>query len=221
MKILGYLLITAGFLAGAYFAVLPAPAPEEAPEPPPLEQPLAGEAEPAAGESPIPLGAFLGSLALGVLGVALVRLTLRAEARHEDTLSANIETLEASLEALLEEAETLDRDKEGIDVFDLRHRIDDTFPSHLDAFVQARKSIAHSFGLQAYADVMSAFAAGERHLNRVWSASTDGYIDEAHTYIGLSKEHFEEALGLFRHLQRRDREEGKETPGAAPATPVG
>ena len=36
----------------------------------------------------------------------------------------------------------------------------------------------HVFGMQNYADVMSNFAAGERYINRVWSASTDGYVDE-------------------------------------------
>jgi hypothetical protein len=59
--------------------------------------------------------------------------------------------------------------------------------------VEARKSIAHRFGLQAYADVMNPFAAGERYINRVWSASTDGYIDEAHTYLDMAREQFDEA----------------------------
>ena len=30
---------------------------------------------------------------------------------------------------------------------------------------------------------MSSFAAGERYINRVWSASADGYIEEAATYL--------------------------------------
>ncbi len=76
------------------------------------------------------------------------------------------------------------------------------FPDDQDAFVQARKSIAHSFSLQGYADVMNPFAAGERYLNRVWSASTDGYVDEAHTYISKAREQFEEALEVFRGLRK-------------------
>lgn len=171
-KILGYLLIVAGFLAGAYVAVR---TPDGVAVPP-----------------------FLLALGVGVLGVALVRWALVQEATHEDTVAANIETLEASLVTLVEDLEALDREKESIDVYDLRHRIDDTFPPHLDSFVQARESMKVHFGLQAYADVMSAFATGERNLNRVWSASTDGYIDEAHTYIHLAHQEMDEALRLFR-----------------------
>ena len=44
------------------------------------------------------------------------------------------------------------------------------------------------------------FAAAERYLNRVWSASTDGYIDEAHTYLGRSREQFDEARKILDRL---------------------
>ena len=40
---------------------------------------------------------------------------------------------------------------------------------------------------------MSDFAAGERYLNRVWSASADGYADEAMDYIDRARQQFEEA----------------------------
>ncbi|HMB54361.1 MAG TPA: hypothetical protein VKU40_13665, partial [Thermoanaerobaculia bacterium] len=72
----------------------------------------------------------------------------------------------------------------------------------LAAFAEARESIAYRYGLAAYGEVMSHFASGERYLNRVWSASTDGYIDEAHDYLVRAKEQFEEALGVFRGLER-------------------
>ena len=48
---------------------------------------------------------------------------------------------------------------------------------------------------------MNPFAAGERYLNRVWSASTDGYIDEAHTYVDKAREQFELALEILRGLE--------------------
>jgi hypothetical protein len=94
----------------------------------------------------------------------------------------------------------LDAEKEQIDTYDMRHRIDDSLPMDLETFVEARESIAHVHGLQAYADVMSSFAAGERYLNRVWSASADGYVDEVNEYIGRAREQFEESLGILRRL---------------------
>ena len=61
-----------------------------------------------------------------------------------------------------------------------------------------RESIGHAYGLQSYADVMTHFATAERYLNRCWSASTDGYIDEVHTYLTRARDQFTQALDLLR-----------------------
>ena len=109
--------------------------------------------------------------------------------------------LDRSLASVVEKAAALDAAKAETDVYELRHIIDREFPDDLDAFVQARYSLVHSFGLQQFADVMNPFAAGERYLNRVWSASTDGYIDEAQTYVTKAREQFELALEILRGLE--------------------
>ena len=176
MKTAGFVMITVGFLAGSYLAV-----------------------ERAEG---VPAGEYLLMLAVGAAGVALVRVAAHREARHEDVVAANIYAIETSLASIVEKIEALDRDKESIDVYELRHEIDRRFPDDLDAFVQARESIAHSFGLNAYADVMNPFAAGERYLNRVWSTSTDGYVDEAHACLAKSHAQFQTALEVFQGLQK-------------------
>lgn len=93
--------------------------------------------------------------------------------------------------------------KGELDVYDVHRRIDELVPDHLTRFVEARSSIANAFGLQGYADVMSHFAAGERYLNRVWSASADGYIDEVRGYLGRAEAQFVEARDLLRRLERR------------------
>ena len=65
------------------------------------------------------------------------------------------------------------------------------FIDDINTFVEARKSIIHRFDMQSYADLMNHFAAAERYLNRSWSASADGYIDESYTYIAKAAEQFE------------------------------
>ena len=50
--------------------------------------------------------------------------------------------------------------------------------------------MVHLFGLQTYADIMSHFAAGERYINRVWSASADGYDEEAGDYLVKASQQF-------------------------------
>jgi hypothetical protein len=174
MRAAGYVLITLGFLGGAYYAV-----------------------RDAAG---LPLAPFVVALAVGALGIALVRTAMARTATHAERLSADLESLEASLARIVENARALDREKESIGVYDLRHRIDAAFPGDLARFVEARQTLVHRFGLQAYADVMNPFAAGERYLNRVWSTSTDGYEDEAFEYTGRSHEQFEHALSELRRL---------------------
>lgn len=176
MKSLGFILITIGFLAGSYLAV---------------EQ-----------REGVPVPMFIAALAVGVIGVVMVRVATRQESTHADTIRSNLGAIEKSLESIVESIRRLDDGKTEIDVYDLRHRIDEEFPDDLDAFVQARQSIVHSYGLQAYADVMNPFAAGERYLNRVWSTSADGYIDEAHTYASKAREQFETTLEVYRGLHR-------------------
>ena len=60
-------------------------------------------------------------------------------------------------------------------------------------FAEARESIIHRYGSRSYAEIMSSFAAGERYINRVWSASTDGYVDEVGLYLGKAHQQFIEA----------------------------
>ena len=75
----------------------------------------------------------------------------------------------------------------------LRDRIDLKLREDLRRFADARESMVHLFGLQTYADIMSNFAAGERYINRVWSASADGYDEEAEAYLKRAAVQFDEA----------------------------
>jgi hypothetical protein len=75
----------------------------------------------------------------------------------------------------------------------LRDRIDTGLRPDLIRFADARESMVHLFGLQTYADIMTHFAAGERYINRVWSASADGYDEEAARYLGRAEEQFADA----------------------------
>jgi hypothetical protein len=44
---------------------------------------------------------------------------------------------------------------------------------------------------------MSNFVAGERYINRVWSASADGYDEEATAYLRKAEARFTEAETLL------------------------
>ncbi len=144
---------------------------------------------------------YVPALALGVAGVVVIRTHVARRTKADHHVAANIETIEASLGRIAANIDKLNADKRTIDTYDVRHRIDDLFIDDLETFVDARQSIAHRHGLAAYGEVMTAFAAGERYLNRVWSASADGYIDEVHAYLEKAKDQFAETLAILHRLQ--------------------
>ena len=173
MKTIGFLMITAGFLLATLVAVQ--------------------EARPVSWTWYVPM------LAIGVIGVFVVRKATHAETQAEDKVAENIGTVHSSLEQVVAKVTKLNAEKANINPYDMRHRIDDEVLSHLDDFVAAREAIGHKYGLQQYADVMSSYAAGERYLNRVWSSSADGYIDEVNTFMDRAEVQFKEA---FEHLKQ-------------------
>jgi hypothetical protein len=163
----GFLLTTAGFLAGAFLASLD---PRE-----------------------INWAAFVPALIVGAFGVWLIKRSQQAHARSDETLASNRASIEESLGRIIGNLEEMVADGEAIPPWNLRFEIDHRFRDDINSFVEARESLSHIYGLQAYADIMSAFAAGERYLNRVWSASADGYVAEARDYIGRALEQFRDA----------------------------
>ena len=144
---------------------------------------------------------YIPALGLGAAGVVFIRID---EARHSKTehhVASRIETVESSLEKITSNINKLNAEKHSINTYDMRHRIDALFVDDLDKFVDARESITHRYGLAAYGEVMSSFAAGERYLNRVWSASADGYIDEVNAYLEKARNQFSESLEKIRQLK--------------------
>jgi len=172
MSRIGYVLIVVGFLAGALVAVVD--------------------------EEVVRWSNLAAALAAGVMGVILVRISMRQEAQAEGKLATNLDAVDSSLAQIVEKVNQLREEMGDDNPYEARVRIDELLPVHLDTFVEARRSIIHIYGLQAYADVMSPFAAGERYINRVWSASADGYVDEVLEYLEKAAEQFAEALDKLR-----------------------
>ena len=171
MKKLAYLLVIVAFLAGAFLASL----------------------------DPLLMNwtAFAPVVLAGIVGVVLVKRSEQAEARSSDKLLAHRKDLEQSLVAIVANLKELDGRKDKVPTYDMRFEIDKLFRDDLTRFADARDSMKHLFGLQSFADIMSSFAAGERYINRVWSASTDGYIDEVLMYVEKSLSQFEHAQEEF------------------------
>lgn len=177
MKALGYLMLTVGFLAGALAAVKTA-------------------------ENEVDWAWFLPALAAGIAGVVLAHVGTRRAATQESKLVGDFEKLTTSLERVVGNLERLNAEKNTVDPYEVHSRIDELLRDDLEIFAEARESIGHLFSLDAYADVMNSFAAGERYVNRVWSASIDGWVDELREYLGRANEQFVEVQAKLRTLQQ-------------------
>jgi len=175
MKWIGFLLVTVGFVGAALAAVVD--------------------------QSVIQWLWYVPALVVGVAGVVMIRVDHARQHKTEHHVAANIETIEGSLTRIAANIDKLNADKHSIDTYDVRHKIDELFIDDLELFVDARQSIVHRYGLAAYGEIMGSFAAGERYLNRVWSASADGYIDEVNEYLQKAKDQFAESVTIIRRLQ--------------------
>ena len=140
-------------------------------------------------------------LMAGSVGLFLFRRASHSEASAGHRLIGDMTTLDESLAQILANLEELCEGKQDLPVYEARFEIDRRFREDLNRFANARETMIHVFGMQGYANVMSAFAAGERYINRVWSASTDGYLEEVHQYLEKARNQFVEANGLFRQLR--------------------
>ena len=144
---------------------------------------------------------YVPALIVGAAGVAAIKTDDARKNKTEHHVASRIETVEGSLERIANNIKKLNADKHSIHTYDMRHRVDELFLDDLEMFVGARESIGHRYGLAAYGEVMSSFAAGERYLNRVWSASADGYIDEVNAYLEKAQAQFVESLEKIRRLK--------------------
>ena len=172
MKLFGSIFLAGGFLGGSYISV----------------------AQVASVDWTF-YGGFAGIMVAGMLMLFSAR---RAElelagGKHE----ADIETLRSSLASLTERVKSLRADESDEAQLGIHGRIDAELMGDIGTFVEARESMIVRLGMNRYAEIMSAFANGERLLNRAWSASADGYVDEVRLCVGQAESEFQSASQLL------------------------
>jgi len=140
---------------------------------------------------------FAGSLVIGLVGVILLRMSSRAAAGQQHRIAEEVATMRAALATALAGLAPLRAAGEAVEVYRVKDLLDRDVQLELLRFADARESMIPAFGMMAYAEVMSRFAAGERILNRAWSASADGYLDEVVVCLARGEEELRAAQALF------------------------
>lgn len=133
-----------------------------------------------------------------ITGVVIIRRRERGTAKSATVLSTNRAELADALQKIVSNLEDMTEKGDAIAPDSLRDAIDTRLRDDLRRFADARETLIHLFGLQMYADLMSKFAAGERYVYRVRSASADGYDAEARTYLGKAATQFRDAHAQLR-----------------------
>jgi hypothetical protein len=146
---------------------------------------------------------YIPAMVIGIMGIVVLRKAETKEAHSEGVLTTNLTNIEESLDRIVNNLIDINNKKEDIPPYEMRFEIDKLFRDDLTLFADSRKSLGHRYGLQPYAEVMSAFAAGERYINRVWSASADGYINEVNAYLTRAQDMFIEARDKLRAATKK------------------
>ncbi|MCA9652161.1 MAG: hypothetical protein H6712_04780 [Myxococcales bacterium] len=170
MRSLGHLLLWIGVLGGSFVAVRD---PEDVSWP-----------------------AYAALAVVAIAGVLLLRRTAAASLGTAAQVGQRIDGLRRSLAEADDALRGLAEAGDELDVYAVRDRLDTELAEPLGAFADGREAMIPAFGLDAYGEVMTRFAAAERLVNRSWSASADGYVDEVRSCLG-------QASGLLSDARER------------------
>jgi hypothetical protein len=140
------------------------------------------------------------SAAVCVAGIAVLRSGHRAGARPSAHSAASVRQLRVHLDNLVKATEQFRAEHPKMTPRQAVTFIDSRLLDDFREFADGRNSLIGEYGLTVFADVMTHFAAAERAINRVWSASVDGYVDEAATYIQRALDELYETRGVFEGL---------------------
>lgn len=144
----------------------------------------------------VPWFAYGIAMAVGIVGVALLRRAKREEHADDAQTDAEYSVIEHSLAKLSTAVETLCHGMQYRPA-DVVRFIDDRCAEPIADFADSRQALVKRFGMTVYADVMTEFAAAERYINRTWSAAADGYIDEVNASIRRADQHLRNARNLL------------------------
>ena len=147
---------------------------------------------------------YLPGFLVGVMGVIVLRWTSHGEKTQAHRVESDMASIEQSLSNLVRLIGVINSDRDRIGVYEIAQRIDGDLMDDLGVFVDARESLIQRFDLGRYAELMNQFAASERNLNRAWSASVDGYIDETWICLDTAESRMTAAKQLLDSFSRSD-----------------
>lgn len=137
------------------------------------------------------------SMIVGLVGVVLLRKTAKSAQQDDGKVAQQFETITSSLATLTTNVSTLQNGLGDMSPRQSLEFIDRECAPAFGDFAESRNALIQRFGMQPYAEIMTQFASGERFINRAWSASADGYMNEAKSSVDRAMAHLNEANNLI------------------------
>ncbi len=140
------------------------------------------------------------SMAVGLVGVVLLRSTAKSAEQEQGKVKQQFEVVQSSLAALTKNVSILSQKLGEMSPRQSLDFIDQECAPAFSDFAESRNALIQRFGMQHYAEIMTQFASAERFINRAWSASADGYMHEVQTSVDRALAHLIEADALIKKL---------------------
>lgn len=147
-------------------------------------------------EYPSTTGIFVFGFLMGIVGNVLWHKTERKKVMLELEIHKNdqnynpIVLLQSTVPAIAE----LNQNFNNYPGMALCEKIDEIQDNFVHPFTERRKTFMDILGVAKGAEILLIIAYAERMLNRVWSAASDGYPDEAKACLKDSLENYQKAL---------------------------
>lgn len=175
MAILGQILLWVGFLGGSLACVFQLEKEDDK-------------------WSTIPWGMYSAGAAIGIVGVVLLRKDRASKSAASAGSESDFELVRDSLESVAKRMATLCEKLDEMTCEDVLTYIDEQCVAPCADFADGRQLLVNRYGTAVFAAVMTEFASGERYMNRAWSASADGYVDEVEKSLNYARRFFEAAV---------------------------
>ena len=130
-------------------------------------------------------------------GVVAIRISKRQSGLESEQGDATFSSLPGLATSLVANVAELRKSQDSLKPSEIVGLIESKLHDDLRDFADAREAIASQRGLQMFADVMTEFAAGERAVNRSWSAAADGYVDEVAMCLEKAEQFFRNVESLL------------------------
>lgn len=137
------------------------------------------------------------SFLVGVAGVVAIRVGASEATQKTEETQSSLAEIKESLNRLVLNLGQLVKDSKTMAPSKILAKIDDELAEDFRTFAEGRESMTVEYGLSVFADVMTHFASGERAVNRAWSASADGYVNEAEACLERGLEMLQQAYQIL------------------------